>query len=347
MLNENKNVTKIRKRKYGELQKDIDLKEECLTSMKEIDKNSDGYVENTKVLFRRMGQWEIELNKDLYNFTQSEIEDLLFEMKIATKGDVNRIGSSLKKYLLLARSKKLGNMSLDIVNFFSDANLEKFVWKNKRSGRVINKKQLDDIVKNTINPRDKLFTRMSWMGSFSKNFKEFIELRKKDIDFENKTITTNTKIFENVPDEIMFLIEETIDENEYYSISINKDKERSERVNPLIQNDYIFRPVDSRRNQHDYMTADAFRRLGCALKKWYIEDYPEISMYNIYRSGMLWKFKKYLKENNIILGEDKPERQIFLDFKNVLYPEFPESSYKSFLQDYKEYVENNEEYPID
>jgi hypothetical protein len=91
------------------------------------------------------------------------------------------------------------------------------------------------------------------------------------------------------------------------------------------------------------MTITAFRQLFSLLKKHFIDDYPYISARNIYISGMLWSFDKYVKENNLEVIDENQGKDIFLKFQEEHYPDAPASSYYDFLNNFKTIIDTDDD----
>lgn len=327
------------KKHYGKLQQDVELKEQFLENMKKIDKNSDGYVLNSRSNLKKIGEYEKRLNKDVYDFSLVELNDMLYEMEFGTWGAARELTNTLKKYLIYARSKNLGNMSLDITDFFRSDLLKKYVSKNKLKGKFINEKDFKKIINTPAinNPRDKLFLWLLRLGIRGKRFNELSMLKNTDVDIEGKFITTNQKIVKNLPNEVITLIKQTINTNEYYNINKDRQGQRIEKALFLKKNNYLFRPVDRIGHVSKNMTATDFTQLFNKLKK-YFEEYSYVTAMTIYTSGMLWSFRKYLQQHgytNDDLNDTYKTNKIFEEFRQKHYPDATGSYSYDFVALYK------------
>lgn len=317
--------------KYGDLKGDIKFKEEFLNKMKTYGKLSEGYVSNTEVILRRFGEWEEENGKDLYDFNQSQIDDMLYGMKLGSAGETRRVRTTLKKYLIYARGKKLGNMSLDVTEFFKGRDIERYAWKNVQQGKIISLEELKNIVDGLINPRDKAIMWLLWLGVMGKNFDMIRKLKKTDVLWDNNAIVlvdeeNNTeRIIENIPDEVMNILKEARDENKYEIRT-----EKTEKSRNLIDDIYLIKAYDINRkvNFENYMSKGSFLCFFTNLKKSdQFDGKNYITAKNIYKSGMIYNFDKYINENKL-----EPTREVFADFKNKYYQEVSEGSYYDFIK---------------
>ena len=314
------------------LQGNSELKEKFLNNMREIDKNAEGTIKGYEIVLRRFGDYEIKFNKDVYDFSMEELNTMFYGLQISSSADAGRIGSILKKYLTYAHSKKLGNLSLNLDMFFNKDQLDKYVWKNREEQKIFSIEQVKDIEKRIVNVRDQVALWLYWLGIRGDKNEEIIMLKQKDVDLEKGFITTNQKIVENIPKHILELIKENNETDEYFYIRSNGML--SDKPSILRLNDFLLRPIlgSTRKSNKEYITNATLRQTFSNIKKSFINEYPEFSPLNIYKSGMLYYFNQYIKINNI----KSMSKKIFDEFTQKYYSDIQLTNglYYMFIKKY-------------
>lgn len=311
-----------RNRRYGDLKGDRDFKLQFLDNMRNIDKNAEGTVKSAEIILRRFGNKEEELKKDLYDFTVKELSDTLITFRLSSSGDASRVSSVLKKYLLFAHSKMLGNLSLNMDVFLNKEQSDAYIWPNREKSKIFLEEQIKDISKLIYNARDKLGVWLLWLGIKGYKFNDIRMLKKKDVDMGKRFIVPrDDRIVENVPQFIIDLIDETNNMDDYYVY--DTEGHIKDIPTTLKDNDFLLRPIDGPKGKMtaDFINVSTFRQTYTCIKKSFLERYPGFSPLNIYKSGILDRFYKYVEKNNIklhfVYEEDKKFLKGYLNNNNL------------------------------
>lgn len=319
----------------------VEFKEELLELYRE-QKKSEGHINNVRIKLRAIGEWEEkygedspikeekERGKDLYSFTQDELENMLYSMKISSISNARFIRNVIETYFDFAKLKNKGNTFLNINSLLSGDKINKYVSVAKEKGKTINREELDNIVKSVYNYRDKATFELLWLGIMGDEYREIRHLRKQDINFKERTIyiSETNRYITDVSDNVLKILKETIKEDEYYT---NNGSEGGTQVRLFVDSDYICRGV--RKNIKGeaplYLTKGSFLQNFYKLKKFF-PDKPYITAKNIYKSGMIHYFSKYLKDSNLKLS-----REVFNEFVQVYYSEAcSDTMYYDFVRYY-------------
>lgn len=320
-----------RTKQYGKFsgKGDIEYKTDFIEKMRE-EKYEEKYINNVAVKLRKFGEFEDYYGKDVYSFTPDEIDSLLYGMHIGTIGNARFIRTILTKYTDYAKSQNKGNLSLNLDELLSGDNIEKYVSKVKMEGKIISEEELNNIVNSESikNARDKAFMWLLWLGVQGKEFSELLTLKKTDVRWDENAIVLTNRIIENIPEKVMNILKAAKDNNEYYTFSNRKSM--------LVDSEYLLRPLDMKRSvsgYQAYMSKTSFLCFFTSLKKRYFKDKSYITAKNIYRSGMLYNFDKYLKEHDL-----EPTREVFIEFRDKYYQEVPDGFFYDFKKTFEQAI---------
>lgn len=185
-------------------------------------------------IFSKSEPFEKSLNKDICNFTVSEIVDFYKTINSSSIHSLNVINSALSLYTQWCLSEGL---VLDGQNHFSEISQEQYksminvVLKEKK---IFSRKDVLGWVEELFNPSDGFLILGLFEGICGTGYREFYELRYPD--FVDGKVKLNSGRTIPVSDKLINLAEESIKEDVYYS-----GTERSERF--AEQGDIILRSV--------------------------------------------------------------------------------------------------------
>lgn len=206
---------------------------------------------------------EYDLNKDLYDFTFEEFEELLYKIGAKTVRSLQSILPTLRRYIQFAIEqgvKKSKDNSLE--NFGSTEVISKYL--NKLN--LFSKETITNILSSSENPQDGVIVALIFEGlSIKKKFQELVNLQIKDIDFDEGIITLpNRKI--TISEDTKKMIHLAIKSTEYVSVKGDERKYalpaskyilKSPRGNDYIPTDIIYQRIVRMSNYFDLKTLNA------------------------------------------------------------------------------------------
>lgn len=185
-------------------------------------------------IFSKSEPFEKSLNKDICNFTVSEIVDFYKIINTSSIHSLNVINSALSLYTQWCLSESL---VLDGQNHFSEISQEQYesmINIALKTKKIFSRKDVLNWVEELFNPSDGFLILGLFEGICGIRHREFYEL--KYSDFANGRVKLNSGRTIPVSDKLISLAEESVKEDVYYS-----GTERSERI--VEQGDIILRSV--------------------------------------------------------------------------------------------------------
>jgi integrase len=240
-------------------------------------------------LLRRASISENVYNKDLYDFNLPEIERFLKYLK-PTKLSTSRNNAYIvNNYITWANAQKLRQTNINpLSGIMDDEFFNKFVDEAKKT--LFTEDEIDYIISKTVNFQDKVILRLIFEGVTGDGVEELLNLREKNIDYENNRLLLtdkdkSTRII-TVSDKCMALIRGALNETEYLSKNGDTNDSKAKSVK-LVKSDYVLKTGMVGKNRDGEVKADrylVFRRLT-TLREFF--DEPYLNVTNIRDSGML------------------------------------------------------------
>ena len=139
-------------------------------------------------LFRRTEPYEVELGKDISNFTSAEIENFFKTEDYVSLGSIAVDGSQLARYTDWC----MGNLTVaDSQNHFlefSRTRLATFLNKNRVNASIITRQTVLRWVSELDNPSDAFLIYALFCGIAGDNFSDIWKLKATDIDIDDRKI---------------------------------------------------------------------------------------------------------------------------------------------------------------
>lgn len=233
--------------------------------------NNDNTRYYYKDILKKIGEVELKLDKDLYDFTYGEIISLLRSFNYRTRDALNGVLSIIIKYIDFAiededinatvgfNVAKFNIQSKDLEDFVDKINLKlRYVYGFEDLKRIVNGK--------CHNPQDAVIFCLLFEGIKGENFKEIRGLKREDVNItENKIkfirtypvfkkdkkgveiqIGTEDKEIEiEVSDFTMETIQDAIFQRDYWTVNFAKDANSEGNPKyesrPLNETDYVLR----------------------------------------------------------------------------------------------------------
>ncbi len=236
-----------------------------------------------EVWFSRFSTKEIELNKDLSQFTKEEILDFYTKIHTASVLILENINSQMAKYTSWTGYSENSYKSIDLYD------LNNCIDTHKVNEMFIKRKDLLSLCEQMMNPRDKMVVLGLFEGIKGQNYCEFACMKNEDFDFDSKTVylrATDRTI--NISDELAEYIQQTIETDVYFPIT-----QRSKRTNYEFKkgSGYVLKPFYNQVNFKDEYRRgrNIYVALVRNLKYFEIEN---LSAQSIFESGIIYFVNK-------------------------------------------------------
>ena len=292
--------------------------------IKEMSTISENFTRN---IFNKSDDLEKYYNKDVCNFTLSEIKNLLLTLNSTSTEYLRVVTSVLRKY---TEFMMINNMSIDNLNHYDlvDTNvLMRCVNKQVVENKYISREQLLSYINNLPNPSDAWCMLAIYEGIKGDNFSN-VTLSKGIFDYDNETIKLyDGSVFK--PSRELFNI--AVDSYETYEYEGLRNLGSN---NMRLMGDEIFKVRDNVMFDYDDKKK-SYNRLLARIRL--IKNYLDVSVISIPRiqiSGMVYQFKCIMERENKTYDElfDTPE---FLEIRKKFgYEKYVKSRLWSTIKDY-------------
>ena len=281
----------------------------------------------TRNIFNKSDDLERYYNKDVCNFTLSEIKNLLLTLNSTSVEYLRVVTSVLRKY---TEFMMINNMSIDNLNHYDlvDTNvLMSCVNKQVIENKYISREQLLSYINNLPNPSDAWCMLAIYEGIKGDNFSN-VTLSKGIFDYDNETIQLyDGSVFK--PSRELFNI--AVDSYETYEYEGLRNLGSN---NMRLMGDEIFKVRDNVMFDYDDKKK-SYNRLLARIRL--IKNYLDVSVISIPRiqiSGMVYQFKCIMERENKTYDElfYTPE---FLEIRKKFgYEKYVKSRLWSTIKDY-------------
>jgi hypothetical protein len=266
------------------------------------------YPASTQKTYRsflsKIKPFEEKLDKDISEFTQSELTQLLTDLEIDYRATARSVGRIITKYVTFAAENGYAH---DVDEFFFEVKtkyFEQFALTNEKK-IFFSKDEITEIELECRNAQDAVIINLIFNGVLGKAASELRNLKRRDIIHgAQKTIATlydedgsSREFFFEDPDSVDW-IDKALAEKIYYKSNgqmIERDNVRN--YTDLNDSDYVIRSSNtSKVKNHGAVDKYViFRRIASIEKSL---DLAHFTIKNIQRSGMLYKAYKILCESN-------------------------------------------------
>lgn len=272
---------------------------------KEIKENFlNNYRKDTQLVYKRIflksAKLEKSLDKDLYNFTTDQLEDVLRDLNPSTLTASRSNASIIIKYLDWSGENGLRS-NINPLKVFPPKYFDKFV--NASIQLYVTDEQLRDIEDFCVNAQDAVIFRLLFEGVGGRECSELRNLRKKDINFDEKVLTLyndknghKEKRELSVSSRCIGLIEEALKQDTYAKRNGELIEDtRVRQFNNLVQNDYVIRNSITRTDNYGAVSVHTIYRRIDVIRELF-GDLPYLTAKGLTYSGMLAMAKELLEE---------------------------------------------------
>lgn len=200
------------------------------------------YKEETKrilrVFFRKTAHLEKKFGKDLYDFNTLELAEVLRDAKASTVRSLQNYISMVGKYVDYAIAIKASNLKENLIYSFSaEEKASKLIDKESSQGLYLTRDEVMYIAKHSINAQDGVILALLYDGfSHKENFKELVNLKVEDIDWDSGIVTIEGRPEKNnkvkLSNETILLLKKAVGNDEYLSTKEDSDVIRKYKVKP-------------------------------------------------------------------------------------------------------------------
>lgn len=144
-------------------------------------------IRNTKLIFERISSIEEEYGEDVYNFSLSQLYDLLRYLDRSTLNSLGKDWSIIQKYVKWGIGEGYTTNMAALSIFRKD--LKKFINQDvARNQYIPNRQVFYDILEEIYNYQDKVVPVLLYEGVRGRDFEEIKNLKIQDCDFEKREI---------------------------------------------------------------------------------------------------------------------------------------------------------------
>jgi integrase len=282
-------------------------KEQYLNEIKETTRQS------YERIFRITKDFEIALDKDINQFTQKELETVLFSFKANNRNTIESYARIISSYLNWSVKHNL--VGSNLLESYKPDDFEKFLIDEET---YIPERKLRRYEDNCENYQDAVILRLLFMGVGGKKLSEIRNLKVADVNFRKREIKLTNTLKEDangnpvkfterylkVDDRTLDLIEGAIGQETY--VKRNGQMVERDNVRPftdLVANDYVVR-ASITKTEHFNAPVDKFviyRRIAVLSETLGVD----LTAKFIQRSGMMFHGKELIQDGKLSLDDLK------------------------------------------
>ncbi|CAC8239390.1 hypothetical protein V8H04_11980 [Staphylococcus aureus] len=299
---------------------------------------------NFRSLFRRSKQLEEQLNKDLYNFTDNEIQILLFSINTAQRNTLVTYLNQARRYCDYAIKTGKKSSNINLYNTFMYSQLDNYLAKHKL--KYFSKDNFDIFLKNVANECDYALYLALFEGLNGNTYSEISNLKIQDVkkaknkpkpnntyEIELRSINSDQSISTRTLDVSATLIkalERAYMQEDYYLKNGESTSRTSHRV--ILDGDYVFRNVAT--TKYDDAKVDkqyVYRKMNL-LKE--ITDGEISSVLTMMNSGIIYYLSEMADQNNQVSIEDM--KYVVDRYQLSVHAYSPMYTYKALAKKHKD-----------
>jgi hypothetical protein len=247
---------------------------------------------------------EKKLDKDIYDFSYQEIDMLFYGLEAPALQSLEMQRSIYAKYVDFCIQEGFVKSGINWFSRFQGEDLRKYISVTMEKNRYMTFSNYKDLIHGCANPQDSICIALIYQGAMGESASEITNLTKYDIDYSNGilNLTNHIKKDDKVIEikkrqlkvttgedtgeiDTIDLIRAAINQDSYY-----RDNGLNSSTFNIYPSEFIVRKVGKDDSKPTRATiSDRLRRIG----KW--SDYKNLSIMNIWYSGMIHFAKRYMK----------------------------------------------------
>ncbi|UNY48766.1 hypothetical protein P9294_gp051 [Bacillus phage FADO] len=309
-------ATMVTNDKNNHLMFNEDLKNKFINGMVERGTLAEESSKNYRRIFYVTCPQEKALGKDLNEFTLGEMESILYSFKANNRNTIETYGRIISSYLNW--SVQNGFIKENVLADFKPDSFEKYLTNEEA---YLTEKQLSRYEDYCDNYQDSIILRLLFVGAGGKRMSEIRNLKKTDIDWENKRIKLINSLSEDensnpikytqryidVDDKTLTLLRGAIAQKIY----VKQKSENFSIENPniraytdLVENDYVIRASITKTDTSWSNPTEkqiVYRRIQNISKSLNVH----LSSKLIQRSGMIYHANQLIQDEELTLDDFK------------------------------------------
>ena len=286
---------------------------------------------SVRAILRRAAEWENKLNKSFYTFDKAEALDMFKSAHAISVVSLQNANLTLKHAARYYQNKVGGNVYEGIGKY----DLEECVDKDKKSGLIFTKEEIEDIQGQLLNWVDKSILFLLFEGTGGEKLSELTFMSIDQINRKDLQIYLRSGKVINITPEDYEMLRKGFEEDELISFgeTMRISKVRSSglykiRCNALSDNDD---PSNSEDRERRYRWLQ--RRLMLISQNFDIQ----LTSGSIQESGLLYYIKKEIRESGLEFLEyikSKEARMLAwrYDIRSNLYPQILKDKFYKYFQ---------------
>lgn len=240
-------------------------------------------------IFGKTFSTESFLKKDLYDFSYSEIKEVLDGLGAKSTASLSKSKTIIKKYIDWAIYEGYRTSAIDMIDLFSKKDLKKSV--NRVNKFIRNREELYQICDQIYNPQDACLIALLYEGVRGRTenestFEELKNLKVEDVNVAKNMLRLTKNDRTNRPlvvhEKTMQIIKNAIDEEFYYQDNGNSVAPTAKRV--LNKTQHVLRTVQ-REDSGEQISTQAINSKFKKIKIW--ADRPYLNPTVVYQSGQI------------------------------------------------------------
>ena len=180
------------------------------------DRFSEKNLENIISAFNKVEPIETRLGKDCCNFSTYEIQNCFAMTSYKNKYTLNVFHSNLKNYATWCNENFLIDDGINHYMEFSFSDFQMFIDKRFESKRYVTRKELLNLIRNVVNPRDQFIIISLFEFGKTDGYSDIVNIKLSDIDQDNLTANLYTGRTVNVSKELIYIAIEADKETQLY-----------------------------------------------------------------------------------------------------------------------------------
>lgn len=260
----------------------------------ERSKNFSIPIDYLKVQFSKTEETEVELDKDLSNWTTYEIIDFYKIMNFTSFEVLYCLNSYFSLYCQFCLENSLVKDNQNHFLEISKDTIHNCLNKAILDKRIVSRETILKWVDDLPNPKDQFILLSLFEYGKSKDFRDIVNAKQENVDINKHTLKLDDGRNVNISNKMLSIINQCKEENTYYSIT-----GKGVKVMPLIDHGYI---VKSYPNANAYATDYQKGRniyISCARIFNYVDAGDWMSPNAIAESGKLYMIKQRASELNL------------------------------------------------
>lgn len=264
-------------------------------------------------IFRKTEEFEVMLNKDINQFTEKELDTVLYSFKANNRNTIESYGRIISAYLNWS-VKNDESVKENVLDHFRPEDFEKYLTTEEE---YISENKLRRYEDRCENFQDAVILHLLFMGVSGRQMSEVRNLKREDVDFKKMELRLVSTIKEEdgfpvkftyrylkVDERTLYLIQGAINQKTY--VKRNGFMQEHENIRPftdLVENDYVVRAsitkTDGRHTPVDKFVI--YRRVAVLSETLGVD----LTAKFIQRSGMISFANELIKDERLELDDLK------------------------------------------